>query len=775
MSTPSGRRGGLFSRAGGASGAGEAQTPAPSQNYFNFQKAASKKINTAFRIYRFTSLLLCAFFFFLMPAPFSLYGKSALVLLLLVTALALVFFYERYQENLRVFTVILVVELIGVSILLAFSGGIQSPFLWYALNPLILSIVYLHYLVAWTFLGIFLLGALRSQIMQFAETQTWRDLFPESLPPLLLTITIVLIMQVFARMYLLLSEESSRAELQQKELFSTYQNLSQHYQMFQTLSHFQREVAAYQDVRDILKNLTKTALEVFPLEQCAALVPRENSHAEPHDPPFHILTPEQHSLTPAQKQSLAEIKERWPEFSWGGSSQVMLSRRRDWIAVPMRVNRHPVYAIFMAWLKPQSNPASFSDNLKLFINFAEQSAQRLHVFKQNEHQLQQLSSLYAAVEAISSRTTPQEITDLFAAYGRSMTGCEKVILWMETPEVEGVESQPIYSVKGRKETYPEEDWQDALLETWGKIKSKPEATIQRLTSAPTGMNQRPPFLICVPIKSGARCFGVVCGINTQKTNTNEEVMQTLNILGELSAIAVEKNLTELFADKLLVLDEQNRIANEIHDTISQNIFSVVYGLDALAKEGNKGIEKPLSRDYLERMTSIKNLASDTARELRLLIYRLSPRKRGDNTFLKEIKGYLEGMAKLNQIDIHCEFSGKEEYLNPAVRKAFYRIIKEAAGNSIRHGQCSEMWVELEMNPFSCVLKVKDNGQGFPLNSDQQEAWDLYTSGNRLGLVNMRELALSLQGNLQIHSEPGEGTQISCSVPTVPLSRGKAAQ
>jgi len=63
------------------------------------------------------------------------------------------------------------------------------------------------------------------------------------------------------------------------------------------------------------------------------------------------------------------------------------------------------------------------------------------------------------------------------------------------------------------------------------------------------------------------------------------------------------------------------------------------------------------------------------------------------------------------------------------------------------------------------LKVSDNGKGFVvLNS-----LDLYTSGNRLGIVNMRELALSLQGTLTIDSKPGMGTEVTCSVPTSPVA------
>jgi signal transduction histidine kinase len=64
-----------------------------------------------------------------------------------------------------------------------------------------------------------------------------------------------------------------------------------------------------------------------------------------------------------------------------------------------------------------------------------------------------------------------------------------------------------------------------------------------------------------------------------------------------------------------------------------------------------------------------------------------------------------------------------------------------------------------------VLKVSDNGKGF----DLQSSLDLYSAGNRLGLVNMRELTIALQGNLNIKSKPGRGTEVTCSIPTPPVA------
>ncbi len=723
-----------------------------------------KKINLAFRLYRFTSLFLTAALFVSLSNQLSLSFRLLLVIFLLVAAAVLVYFYEKYQQNRTLVTLLIITEVAGLTYLLSFSGGLESPFLWYSLNPFFLAAVHLSYYWLWFLLATFFSGILWLQVAVFSALQTTGEILANSIPSALTMTMILLIMQVFSRLYLLLSEQSSRLELQKKELFTTYRNLSHDHYVFQNLSQFQKEAVACQDENDIFKTLTRVVTEVFPLIKSAIMVSHEPLHliSGERESFKQVITPQGNisEMEPHHREALDEILQRSPELTGTETDPLIISNKRHWMAIPLHTHNKSINAIFIGWLKPGVNPFSFMENLLLFIKFTEQAGQRLYIFKQNEHTLQQLSSLYSAVEAVSSLNSTQEVTDLFAAYGRAMTGCEKLILWMNIPDVNGGEAHPVYSVKGKKETFPEEDWQKHLLHAWSEMcRTLQPATQYIYSSGKKGQ------LVCVPVKSGSHSFGLLAALRQDNHSSTEDLVHTLSILGDLCAIALERNLSEVFADKLLVLEEQNRIAGEIHDNISQNIFSMVYSLDALYRETSQ----QMGKEHRERLFNIRNLASETARELRLLIYRLSPRKRGDNTFLEEISSYLEGLARLNQLNIQHEFAGKEEYLNPAIRNAFYRIIKEATGNSIRHGESKDINIQLEMNPFRCDLKISDNGKGFQV----KDFYEMYTS-SQLGMVNMRELALSLQGTLDIHSEPGEGTVITCSVPTSPLSRGSVS-
>lgn len=440
---------------------------------------------------------------------------------------------------------------------------------------------------------------------------------------------------------------------------------------------------------------------------------------------------------------------------------MMTGTKKDWLAMPIWQGRRKLMAVFIAWLRPGTSINVFPGNLSFFIYYTEQVLGSLTNLKQTERILQHMSSLYEAVETTSSRDDIREVIDLFAAYARALTGCEKAIFWVDQINAEalgGEGSNFIYTVKGQRRTFQEKYWYPELLKAWSKIKEDPqpvEFNIEKPGGESLGR------LTCVPVKSRSKCFGVLAVLQSENIYSMEEIMQTLSFLANLAAVSIERNLAELFTDKMLLIEEQNRIANEIHDSVSQNLFSVVYGVDALIKQADT-LPLELQKQLL---STIRDVTAQTSKELRILIYRLSPRHRGDDTFVKELQEYLHNLSELNQVSIQFNVQGKEEYMNSAMRRGFYRILKESTSNAVRHGKCSEIQVDLVFNPFESKITIKDNGIGFEpeIYADRQGAT------HQLGLLNMRELAMSLKGNLHIDSKSGEGTTVIGSVPTTPVA------
>ena len=721
---------------------------------------ANMRLGTILRVYRLFSLALSAVLFMLSPGGFDLFTRLSLLFLVLGSGILLVSLYEHYWKNIKTMIILIIVELTWISVLLALTGGFGGPFIWYALNPFIVASAFFPTALAWIFLAFLLVTTMLWKIFFFQGSLAAAEIYQNNLYPALNLIVIVMLMHLFARMHLTMSEQSLEKKHQQQELLSAYQNLSTNYEVFQALSKFQREVVSYKNQHDIYRTLLETLCRIFPFRQAVVLIPPPvfTSAFSRRSSRFELISTYKEVSKADNSKLIAEIRDRWSEFSPPRAKKMIIGKSRSWIALPMYGGKNSISALFVGWIRPRVNPLSFFENLSLFIRFTEQTVEWLSMFKQKERVLQHVSSIYEAVETVASHNNPHMVIELFASYARALTDCEKAIFWMENSGGGDYEDfSPIYSVKGLREVFPEKEWEYELLQAWANIREQKQAVIMDLNPA-TGISAQ---LISVPVKTGTHCFGMLAAIQAKGTFSSKEIIQILTILADLGAIAVERTRAERFAEKLLVIDEQKRIANEIHDTISQNLFSIVYSIDTLSKETSKKIDEENQRT----LQDIKHLSAETARDLRALIYRLNPGRATSDNFVKEIAEYLDKMARMNNISIRHEVNGDPGYLNPSICKAFYRILKESTANALRHSECSEIQVSLSFTRKHSVLKISDNGKGF----DTSSSLDLYSSGNRLGLVNMRELALSLRGTLDIQSNPGLGTEVTCSIPVSPVS------
>lgn len=721
---------------------------------------AEMRITDILRFYRLVSLLLSCLLFLAVPDNYSNAAQLSLIFLMITVSVLMVILYEQFWFDKKIIALLITVEIIGISLLLAYTGGFHGPFLWYALNPFIVTTAFFPFFATWAFMALLIFATFSWKIYLLYGIYSLQDLIVRNYYPGLNLIVIMLLMQLFARMHMILAEQSVEKKSQQVALISAYRDLSSNYEVFRSLSNFQRQVVSYKNQKAIYTALIETLMDLFPFRQAVILIPPANSQAALYENnlAFQVIGRKGVESSSVQSHVLSEIKERWSELVQAGSQKQVTAHSRRWIAMPLHGDSNSIKAIFVGWLKPLVNPLSFTSNLSLFISYAERTTEWLSMFKQKERVLQHIASIYEAVEAASGRNDPRMVIDLFASYARALTDCEKSIFWMESTTNGFVDQYaPIYSIKGPRDVYPEEEWKDTLLNAWVIIKDSKNPVVLDLGN----LNGRQAQLLAVPVNSGEQMLGMLAGIQCNNTYNTQEIIQTLNILADLGAIAVERSKAEAFTEKLLVIDEQKRIANEIHDTISQNLFSIVYSIDALVRQGADHLDEEMKYS----LADIKNLSAETARELRALIYRLNPRQDTNESFVKEISNYLDQTARMNRVQIRHFIEGDTSYLNPAMCKTLYRILKEATGNALRHGKCNEVMVSLEITPFNSTLKVSDNGQGFDLGSSM----NLYSAGNRLGLVNMRELAISLKGNLQIESKPGRGTEVTCSIPTSPVS------
>ncbi len=355
-------------------------------------------------------------------------------------------------------------------------------------------------------------------------------------------------------------------------------------------------------------------------------------------------------------------------------------------------------------------------------------------------------ALYQALEACSSQDNIHHLADLLASYSAILTGSKAgfCILWEDsaglTSSIHDPETvlPPVFT-----------DLIQGFKQEWGS--GTPSSVLKALFDLPEIRSER--FLI-IPLEASCINWGVLGCFQPGNLRRNSESIKSLQLLSELGTIVIERRHLEDLSARLRVAEEQNRIANEIHDGVSQYLFGLNCGLHSLSTQNGHLQEEAVQKEF----DLLKRTASHASRELRTSIYRISPAKRGEHLFISEVDSFLKDQAKLNQIKITFTPAGSEDAVSPALRKTLFRLIREATANAIRHGKANEINISLNMAPHKVNLDVSDNGQGFDVSTQKEQGFP------GMGLMSMQSLIDTFEGSINITSSPGNGTKISFAVP-----------
>jgi two-component system sensor histidine kinase DegS len=203
-------------------------------------------------------------------------------------------------------------------------------------------------------------------------------------------------------------------------------------------------------------------------------------------------------------------------------------------------------------------------------------------------------------------------------------------------------------------------------------------------------------------------------------------------------------------------DERKRIARELHDESSPPLLLLIQRLDAIASS-----QKPkLAQQLKDDLEDIRTKAIEALEGLRRCAQDLRPRILDDIGLVAALEWMAENLVKDYEIDTKVEVAGVEKDLPDESQLLLFRIAQEALSNIRRHANASRAWIRMEFHDDKLFLIVKDNGKGFEI---PQRIGDLASVG-KLGLAGMQERVRLFGGQLEIQSEPGQGTTVIVEVP-----------
>ena len=204
--------------------------------------------------------------------------------------------------------------------------------------------------------------------------------------------------------------------------------------------------------------------------------------------------------------------------------------------------------------------------------------------------------------------------------------------------------------------------------------------------------------------------------------------------------------------ELSIVEERNRIARELHDAVTQKLFS----LRLTAEAATTLLERDPARAAVE-LATVRRLASEATEELRTIVVgQRPPDLTGDGLDIA-LRKQAELLDRVHQPTVRYVGCGCVPRLSDAAQGAVYRIAQEAIHNALRHADAEHLDVRLDSRERTVVLVVSDDGAGFEPTAAG--------AGRRLGLASMRERARAADGRLTVASRPGGGTTVTLEVPS----------
>jgi GAF domain-containing protein len=400
-------------------------------------------------------------------------------------------------------------------------------------------------------------------------------------------------------------------------------------------------------------------------------------------------------------------------------------------------------------------------DLDLLVAFANQAAiaiENARLYEQAQERMRELEALHRADTELYQHLSLDEVLNTLVDIGVDILKADKssLVVWDENQQrlvarvVRGFspETQKLLSFSRDEGTFGHVFItgepvivEDALGDPRKEFE-RPE--VVQATTEQEGIRS----FMHLPIKIGDEVFGVFSAIFTTPQTFGEDDLRRFTALAGRAALAIENARLYEQARHVAVLEERNRLARELHDSVKQKALAASFQIGTALALFERNSQS--AKTHLEEA---ENLVDSVRTELTDLILELRPQALDDRSLDEILREYALDWSQQNQKEVNLQLEAAPE-VSLDVKQTLLRILQESLANVARHSEAKCVSITLSADAVSVILLVKDDGVGF--DQDQAQIG--------LGLQFMRERAETLDGRFQITSSPGEGASISAAIP-----------
>jgi signal transduction histidine kinase len=270
------------------------------------------------------------------------------------------------------------------------------------------------------------------------------------------------------------------------------------------------------------------------------------------------------------------------------------------------------------------------------------------------------------------------------------------------------------------------------------------------------LGEAPDYIRCwlgVPLMVNDRVIGLFV-LHHDEANYYTDAQATLVLaFAYQAALAIETVRLYEQAQQVAVMRERQRLARELHDSVSQALYSIGLGARTAQKIIDRNLDHKVHTELSEPVTHILAMAGAGLAEMRALIFELHPESLANEGLISALTKQAAATQARHGLDLEMSLCD-EPQIPMELKLLLYRITQEALHNIVKHAQAHKVAIELVWEEDQISLIIRDDGKGFDIESPSQG----------LGLRSMRERIAQVNGQFELISKFEEGTMISAQIP-----------
>jgi signal transduction histidine kinase len=455
---------------------------------------------------------------------------------------------------------------------------------------------------------------------------------------------------------------------------------------------------------------------------------------------------------------------RWPAPP-ARRARALAMGARSFVIAPLRVGGTPIGVLVVG----DATPRTFApEDVALVQALADQVAlaieqARLHA--QQRRTAQELTALLAVSRAVSATLEPAPLLGVILDQLKLVVEYTSAVV--VTGEEDGFRSREyrgplprevVLSRPVRMESTPAAMAMMAagepliIADVWG---DSPEAVSYRAVMGEEYLRTTASYLRCLltaPMIQQGRLVGALVLTHQTPGFFMAHHAALATAVANHAAVALENARLYGEAQKLAALEERQRLARELHDSVSQVLFSIGLG----ARTIRTLLDRHDPARAIPSVEYIAQLAEMGTAEMRALLFELRPESLAQEGLVAALTKQAAALRARHRLAVETALCDEPD-VPLVVKEAAYRIAQEATHNTVKHARASRITLRLTCDARTVALEVHDDGQGFDPGG---------RFPGHLGLVSMRERVERLGGTLAIESAPGQGTRVVVHLPTV---------